>query len=49
MAVKLLYELYADRESMRAISAKLEARNIPSPYNNPTWGNQAISNILALI
>ena len=47
LAVKLLYELYADGESMAAISERLEACNIPSAYNNPKWGRQAIANILS--
>ena len=47
MTVKLIYELYADGESMGSISARLESCSIPSPYNNPKWGNQAISKILS--
>jgi hypothetical protein len=47
MTVKLIYELYADGESMKSISARLESCSIPSPYNNPKWGNQAISKILS--
>ena len=46
-AVKLMFELYADGESMGSISARLETCNIPTPYNNPKWGRQAISNILS--
>lgn len=47
MTVKLIYELYSDGESMGSISARLESCSIPSPYNNPKWGNQAISKILS--
>lgn len=47
MIVKLIYELYADGESMGSISDRLEACSIPLPYNNPKWGNQAISKILS--
>ena len=47
LTARLLYELYADVESMGAISAKLEACNIPSPYNNSKWGKQAIAKILS--
>ena len=47
LAVKLLFELYADGESMQSISTKLELCNVPSPYNNPKWGKQAIAKILS--
>nr|WP_281418708.1 recombinase family protein [Clostridium frigoris] len=47
MTVKLIYELYADGESMGSISARFESCSIPSPYNNPKWGKQAISKILS--
>lgn len=47
MTVKLIYELYADGESMGSISSRLESCRIPSPYNNPKWGRQAIANILS--
>ncbi|MBU3145800.1 recombinase family protein [Clostridium sp. CF012] len=47
MAVKLIYELYADGESMGSISSRLEECSVPSPYNNPKWGKQAISKILS--
>lgn len=47
MTVKLIFELYADGESLQSISTKLEACNIPSPYNNPKWGKQAIAKILS--
>ncbi len=50
LAVKLLFELYADGYSMQAISTKLELCNIPSPpspYNNAKWGKQAIAKILS--
>lgn len=47
LAVKLLFELYADGNSMQAISTKLELCNIPSPYNNAKWGKQAIAKILS--
>ncbi len=47
MAVKLLYEYYAEGLSLRAIAEKLETHGIPSPYNNPRWGTQAIANILS--
>ncbi len=47
MTVKLLYEYYADGLRIRAIAEKLESHGIPSPYNNPKWGTQAIANILS--
>lgn len=47
MAVKLLYEYYTEGLSLRAIAEKLESHGIPSPYNNPKWGIQAIANILS--
>jgi Recombinase. len=42
MTVKLIFELYADGKSLQSISTKLGVCNIPSPYNNPKWGKQAI-------
>jgi site-specific DNA recombinase len=47
ITVKLIYEYYAEGFSIRAISQKLESHGIPSPYNNPKWGTQAIANILS--
>lgn len=47
MTVKLIYEYYVEGLSIRAISQKLESHGIPSPYNNPKWGTQAIANILS--
>lgn len=47
MTVKLLYEYYADGLSVRAIAEKLELCGIPSPFNKPKWGTQAIANILS--
>ena len=47
MTVKLLYEYYADGLSFRKIAEKLESHGVPSPYNNPKWGTQAIANILS--
>jgi len=47
MTVKLIFEYYAEELSIRAISEKLESHGIPSPYNNPKWGTQAIANILS--
>ena len=47
ITVKLIYEYYAERLSISAISQKLESHGIPSPYNNPKWGTQAIANILS--
>ena len=47
MTVKLIYEYYSEELSIRAISEKLETHGIPSPYNNPKWGTQAIANILS--
>jgi hypothetical protein len=40
LAVKLLFELYADGESMQAISTRLELCDIPSPYNNSSGENK---------
>ena len=47
ITVKLLFEYYAEGLSIRAIAEKLESHGIPSPYNNPKWGTQAIANILS--
>ena len=47
MTVKLIYEYYSEGLSIRAISERLESHGIPSPYNNPKWGTQAIANILS--
>lgn len=37
MTVKLIYELYADGESMGKTATRLEFCGIPSPYNNPIF------------
>jgi len=47
MTVKLIYEYYAEGLSIRVISKKFETLGIPSPFNNPKWGTQAIANILS--
>ena len=47
VTVKFLYEYYTDGVGIRAIAEKLESHGIPSPYNNPKWGAQAIANILS--
>ena len=46
-AVKLIYTWYAEGTSLGEIKKRLEGMCIPSPQNKPTWGKQALSNILA--
>jgi hypothetical protein len=45
--VKLIFELYAMKQSLSSISKSLEMYHIPSPSNKPVWGRQIISNILS--
>lgn len=47
LTVKLIFELYAKGKSLEKISQQLAACEIPSPYNNPKWGKQALSKILS--
>lgn len=47
LTVKLIFELYAEGKSLDNISRQLAACEIPSPYNNPKWGKQALSKILS--
>ena len=46
-AVKLIYTWYAEGTSLGEIKKSLEGMCIPSPQNKPTWGKQALSNILS--
>lgn len=46
-ALQLIYRMYAEGKSLAAIKDIMEGMNIPSPYNKPTWGKQAISNLLS--
>lgn len=46
-AVRLIFELYADGQSLEKISSQFFACGIPSPYNNPRWGKQALAKILS--
>lgn len=46
-AVRLIFELYADGQSLDKIANWFFACGIPSPYNNPRWGKQALSKILS--
>lgn len=46
-AVKLIYTWYADGKGLGEIKGLLGGLGIPSPQNKPTWGKQALSNILA--
>lgn len=46
-AVKLIYTWYAEGTSLGEIKKRLEGMCIPSPQNKPTWGKQALSNILS--
>jgi hypothetical protein len=45
--IKLIYMQYLDRQSLSAIKELLETIGVPSPLNKPTWGKQAIANILS--
>ena len=45
--VKLIYTLYAEGISLGEIKKTLEGMSVPSPQNKPTWGKQALSNILS--
>ena len=45
--VKLIYTWYAEGMSLGKIKKTLEGMSVPSPQNNPTWGKQALSNILS--
>ena len=45
--VKLIYTWYAEGKGLGEIKMLLEGMNIPSPQNKPTWGKQALANILA--
>ena len=47
LTVKLIFELYAEGKSLEKISQQLAACEIPSAYNNPKWGKQALSKILS--
>ena len=44
--VKLIYQWYAEGDSLGKIAEKLESCGIPSPYNKPKWGKQSLHNIL---
>ena len=46
-AVRLIFELYADGQSLEKISSQFLACGLPSPYNKPRWGKQALSKILS--
>ena len=46
-AVKLIYTWYAEGMSLGEIKKTLEGMSVPSPQNKPTWGKQALSNILS--
>lgn len=46
-AVKLIYTWYAEGMSLGEIKKTLESMSVPSPQNKPTWGKQALSNILS--
>lgn len=46
-AVKLIYQSYADGQTITAIAEMLKNAGIPSPQNKPTWGKQTIANILS--
>jgi hypothetical protein len=46
-AVALIFKAYAEGDSIAQIAGMLEAAKIPSPQNKPTWGKQAISNVLS--
>ena len=45
--VKLIFDYYLQGNSLSQIKAILEGLGIPSPQNKPTWGKQALSNILS--
>jgi len=45
--VKLIYEWYAEGRGLGEIKEMLEELHVPSPQNKPTWGKQALSNILS--
>ena len=45
--VKLIFEYYLQGNSLSQIKVILEGLGIPSPQNKPTWGKQALSNILS--
>ena len=45
-AVKLIFTWYAEGNGLGEIKGLLEGMDIPSPQNKPTWGKQALSNIL---
>ena len=45
--VKLIFDYYLQSNSLSQIKAILEGLGIPSPQNKPTWGKQALSNILS--
>ena len=44
--VKLIYTWYSEGVSLGEIKKALEGMSVPSPQNKPTWGKQALSNIL---
>jgi len=46
-AVRLIYQLYENGQSLASIAERLENINAPSPYNKPKWGRQTLSNILS--
>ena len=45
--VKLIFDYYSEGKSLAEIKNILEALGVPSPQNKPTWGKQALSNILS--
>lgn len=47
--VKLIYEWYAEGRGLGEIKEMLEELHAPSPQNKPTWGKQALSNILSTL
>ncbi len=47
LAVKLIYESYADRQSIASIIKMMENAEIPSPQNKSRWSKQTVANILS--
>lgn len=47
LAVKLIYQSYADGQSIAAIAEMLKNARIPSPQNKREWAKQTLANILS--
>ena len=46
-AVQLIYQAYADGQSIAGIVDMLEGAGIPSLQNQTSWGKQTLANILS--